>query len=509
MDKAAPTGFRGFPPVPGAAYSHPGPLETRAAVPGAVSVQPELHDRFLLAALARAERTQAHDQEACTSALLIESQLGQGLIEGARTWWHWTLRLLDHPLQAEIRSRVLSSLVQTAVWLNQPDLSASLQAALPGVREQPIREQALAALTEHSLSLGNLKDAETRGRELWALVSSREALARWSNLYVRVLRVTGQLQEAQTEAVTVRHLSLGLPIPARIQARLALLTAFAGTDPPAALSEITDLEAFARAPMGSPVALQLAVYQALAQYRSQPQLAQATLRGAGIEPARLSSLPLRTLMGLQLREWAMYRGPGNQSGPTHPVHARTSAPELELEFLGPPSIRQRGFRMKLRPRFADLLVALALHPDGLTGEQLALYIYGDAGSPNCCKTELSRLRQLLPIETRPYRLTSEIQADFLELPGLLAQGLNRQTLDLYRGPLLRSSDAPVVREHREWLEELLRQQLLLSSDPALSWRAAAHFPDDVQVWETMAEQFSVQDPRHSAVVARLAILHRA
>lgn len=509
MDKAAPTGSRSFPAVLGEASEHPGPLQPNAAVPEAVSLEPELRDRFLLAALAKAERTQAHDQEACTLALLIESQLAQGLIERARTWWHWALRLLDHPLKAETRVRVLSSLVRTAIWLNQPDLSASLLAALSGIREQTVREQALAALTERSLSLGELDDAETRGRELWGLVSSREGLARWSNLYVRVLRSTGQLQEAQTEAITVRHLSLGLPTAARIQARLALLTAFAGDDPQAALSEITDLAAFARAPVGSPMAIQLAVYQALAQHWSQPQLAQATLRDAGIASVRLSSISLHTLMGLQQHEWTVLGRPANRPVSTLPVRTRTSAPELELEFLGPPSIRQRGFRIKLRPRFADLLVALALHPDGLTGEQLALYIYGDAGNPNCCKTELSRLRQLLPIETRPYRLTSKIQADFLELPGLLAQGLNRQTLDLYRGPLLRSSDAPVVREHREWLEELLRQQLLLSSDSELSWRAAAHFPDDVQVWETMAEQFSVQDPRYSAVAARLDILHRA
>ena len=443
-------------------------------------------------------------------ALLLEYQLDQGLIERTEAWWDWALRLLQHPLRTETRVRVLSSLIRTAVWLNKPDLSSELLATLPGVREQPVREQALAALTEHLLSLGQVNAAEARGRELWTLVSSREALARWSNLYVRVLRVTGHLQEAQHEAVTVHHLSLGLPVAARISARLAFLTAFAGENLEAALHEITGLAALARAPTGSPVALQLTVYQALAQHLyGQSELAQATLRSAGIASARLRSLPLRALMGLRQQEWRLLSETANRPVPTVPVRTRTSAPELELEFLGPPSIRLRGFRLKLRPRFVGLLVALALHPGGLTGEQLALYIYGDTGSPNCCKTELSRLRQLLPVETRPYRLTSEIRVDFLALPDVLSQGLNQQTLDLYRGPLLRSSDAPVVREHQEWLEELLRQQLLLSSDLDLSWQAAAHFPHDVQVRETLAEHSSVHDPRHSAAMARLAILHRA
>jgi hypothetical protein len=454
-----------------------------------------------LRALGKSERAHNHDQEAHVVSALLRAQLAAGQLEQVQSWWHWAARLLSGALSADARLCLLSEAVQTAVWLPLPDLSAQLRAALAVAPVGPLGDQARAALVEHLLNIGELSAAELLGRAWWQALSSRAALARGASLYVRLLRASGRVQEAQDEARASVHLSAGLPPEPVFSARLAWLMAISTDDAGDAAGILEGLQDLGRqrfAPAGSPASLLLVAYQALAHHRlGQPALAHDLIRDSGLSPLRLQNR-----LGLQAGEAALL------TPPRAVTRSRTPVPELQLEFLGPASIRLRGYRLKLRPRFAELLVALALHPDGLTGEQLALSIYGETGNPNCCKTELSRLRQLLPVGTRPYRLTAPVAADFLEFPLLLTQGLSAATLALYRGPLLRASDAPVVREQREWLEELLRQQLLESPDPELSWRAAAHFPDDLQVWGALVRRLDQGDPRHHEAVARVALLTR-
>lgn len=453
----------------------------------------------LLQALGKSERAHNCDQEAHLVAALLVSQLEAGRQGAARAWWHWSARLRAGPLSPDARLRLLAAMVHAGVWLELPDLSAELRLALSSARAGYPRDQALAALTEHLLDHGDLDAAEVTGRAWWLGLSSRESLAAGASLYVRLLRVTGHQREARMEAETAVHLSAGLSGGPVLHAALAQQMALSADDPSGALVGLELLQTPELAPLNSPLHLQMTAYRALAHQRlGQTPDAQSLLREAGLSPLRL-----RTRLGLQPEEAAMLAPPPVLLRP------RSAVPELQLEFLGLPSLRLRGFRLKLRPRFADLLVALALHPDGLTGEQLALSIYGEDGNSNCCKTELSRLRQLLPVGTRPYRLMAHLSADFLEFPALLSQGLTRAGLDLYRGPLLRGSDAPVVREQREWLEELLRQQVLDSPDPDLSWQAAAHFPDDQQVWECLLGRLHRHDPRQHEAAAHVAVLSRA
>jgi hypothetical protein len=158
-------------------------------------------------------------------------------------------------------------------------------------------------------------------------------------------------------------------------------------------------------------------------------------------------------------------------------------PELELRFLGAAEARLRGKPLPLRLRFAEMLAALALNPQGLTSEQLTLAVYGEAGSVRGCMVELGRLRRLVPIVSRPYRLGVDVSADFVQLEQLLASNRLREALALYQGPLLPSSDAPVVVELRAFLEEALRQAVLSSDDPEALWALAERLGDDLEVWE--------------------------
>ena len=51
--------------------------------------------------------------------------------------------------------------------------------------------------------------------------------------------------------------------------------------------------------------------------------------------------------------------------------------------------------MQLTPRHSEILTLLARHPEGLSGEELALEIHGASVSAATIRAEMSRLRRLL------------------------------------------------------------------------------------------------------------------
>ncbi|NED53353.1 transcriptional regulator, partial [Micromonospora aurantiaca] len=70
-------------------------------------------------------------------------------------------------------------------------------------------------------------------------------------------------------------------------------------------------------------------------------------------------------------------------------------------------LRVGGRRIRLGRRHSELLVLLVDHPEGRTGEQLGLDLYGDdRRHPVTLRAELSRLRRVLGeelLDSRPYR----------------------------------------------------------------------------------------------------------
>ena len=82
-----------------------------------------------------------------------------------------------------------------------------------------------------------------------------------------------------------------------------------------------------------------------------------------------------------------------------------------------------GQRIVLPRRRSEIVVLLALHPEGLTAEQLARELYGDEGKRMSVRSEISRLRRQLGglLGGNPYRLLAEVRADFLEPPWVRAR----------------------------------------------------------------------------------------
>ena len=126
-------------------------------------------------------------------------------------------------------------------------------------------------------------------------------------------------------------------------------------------------------------------------------------------------------------------------------------------------------RVELSPRHSEIAVLLALHPDGLTTEELALELFGEDGKPVSVRAELSRMRRLLGpvLDAQPYRLTVPLDADFARVRAAVDAGRPAAALDAYPGPLLPSSAAPGIVECRRGLDAAVRLAVIAAEDDGL------------------------------------------
>ena len=170
-----------------------------------------------------------------------------------------------------------------------------------------------------------------------------------------------------------------------------------------------------------------------------------------------------------------------------------------------------GKRIRLGRRHSELLILLLLHPEGRTGDQLGFDLYADDLNPVTVRAELSRLRRILGpelLDSRPYRLRAEIEADFLTVTRLLERGRVAEALAAYAGPLLPSSDAPGVARLRRLVDSRLRAAVLTGADPGLiqTWLGAPWGADDLEMWEAYAATLPATSPARPLANNRIAQL---
>jgi hypothetical protein len=194
--------------------------------------------------------------------------------------------------------------------------------------------------------------------------------------------------------------------------------------------------------------------------------------------------------------------------------SRTHATRARLRLLGQEVSVQLGTGRRERGlRSLELLAVLAMHPEGMTSEQLALALYGERGKAVTIRAQVHRVREALgarSVETHPYRLNVPVQADWLEVGRLVAAGQPREALRAYRGPLLPASDAPEIVEARALLEESLRRSILTTADPELLSRWLAHpsGADDLSAARALVAALPCGDPRRAAATATAAAIAR-
>ncbi|MED7928526.1 GAF domain-containing protein [Nonomuraea sp. LP-02] len=181
---------------------------------------------------------------------------------------------------------------------------------------------------------------------------------------------------------------------------------------------------------------------------------------------------------------------------------------LTLSFLGEgvPSITFGDHDRTLSLRHAEILALLALHPHGLTAEQLSFHVYGDAGNPVTIRAEIHRLRAQLgkAISAKPYRLACPVEADFLVLRRSLATRDAAALARAYKGPLLPRSESPEIRRERDELEAQVRACLLRHGSPEHLWAYAqtCNGRDDYEILERLAALHPT-DARAAAARTRL------
>ncbi|MFD8412281.1 GAF domain-containing protein [Streptomyces sp. NPDC059650] len=151
-----------------------------------------------------------------------------------------------------------------------------------------------------------------------------------------------------------------------------------------------------------------------------------------------------------------------------------------------------GTRTRLGRRHSEIMALLAHHPDGLTGEELAVELYEDESvSPVTLRAEMARLRGLLgsraPL-SRPYRTAAPLRADFTTVTRHLAAGAVSAALQHYAGPLLPASTAPGIVRLRRRIEEQARAAVIARADVGLltDWVCTPWGADDPEVWRALA-----------------------
>jgi hypothetical protein len=188
---------------------------------------------------------------------------------------------------------------------------------------------------------------------------------------------------------------------------------------------------------------------------------------------------------------------------------RPAAGVPELTVLGRDEARwvTDGRGIRLSRRHSELVMLLARHPEGLTGDELLCALYEDESvTPVTLRAELARLRRVLGpglLASRPYRLTVPVESDVAVVERRLETGAVTAAAAAYTGPPLPGSQAPAVVRLRRRVADGLRTALIARRDPDLlaDWAHAPWGEDDLDVWRALA---AVRPT--AAVRARLAAL---
>ncbi|MGA8254944.1 MAG: transcriptional regulator [Nocardioides sp.] len=164
----------------------------------------------------------------------------------------------------------------------------------------------------------------------------------------------------------------------------------------------------------------------------------------------------------------------------------TGDPGLVMTLLGTAEVRLDGQRLLLNRRQTEVLALLALHPEGLSLEQLHALVYGDqAVTFSTLKAEVSHLRAALggQLSSRPYRLLMPIATDVEHVLELVRRGRVGAALDAYGGDLLPGTNSPALAELGEYVAVAVREALLADPDPDAVLRYAELAPYDTAVVE--------------------------
>jgi transcriptional regulator of acetoin/glycerol metabolism len=190
----------------------------------------------------------------------------------------------------------------------------------------------------------------------------------------------------------------------------------------------------------------------------------------------------------------------------------TGDPGLVMKLLGTAETRIDGQRLLLNRRQTEVLALLAMHPQGLSLEQLHAMVYGDqAVTFSTLKAEVSHLRHALggQLSSRPYRLTMPVATDVDHVLSLLRRGEVATAVEAYGGDLLPGTNSPALNELAEYVAVAVREALLTTPEPDAVVRYSELAPYDSEVIEVcLAALGGRAHPAVPLLKGRLAVAQR-
>ena len=199
------------------------------------------------------------------------------------------------------------------------------------------------------------------------------------------------------------------------------------------------------------------------------------------------------------------------NGPAKPLYRDS------LQILGRDHglLHLAGEAVALSERHTEILTMLAMHPAGLSAEQLTGMVYPEGTSLTSIRAEMVRLRKLLHKHdpslvpaSRPYRLPRTLVVDAGQVLSYLDRGAHRLALNIYKGAVLPRSEAPAVAALRNRTGLLLREAILNDASPevVLAYLQLPEATDDVEAWHSALRLLPPRSPKRAAVVAHLEAL---
>jgi signal transduction histidine kinase len=190
-------------------------------------------------------------------------------------------------------------------------------------------------------------------------------------------------------------------------------------------------------------------------------------------------------------------------------------PVLKLRLLGRDRAEATldGRRLQLSRRHSEIVALLSMRRGGMTSEELAADLYGDAGHAATVRVEVCRLRKLLgaSIDAERYRLCMDVEWDVGAIRGLLEAGAVREAAERYEGQLLPHSEAPGVVWQRDALDAWIRHAVMTADDGAAlwAWLQSPSGCEDLPAWKRLLAHLDFHDPRRSLAATRVRSLRDA
>ncbi|EOR06068.1 hypothetical protein [Acinetobacter genomosp. 15BJ] len=170
---------------------------------------------------------------------------------------------------------------------------------------------------------------------------------------------------------------------------------------------------------------------------------------------------------------------------------------LYLRTFNTAQVLINGKSLSLTPRQIEILVILALCPQGLNLENLHQALYGERKvSLGTLKAEMSHLRDRLgeALGSRPYRLNIPIEADFLQLEQALDAGYISTALQGYTGIFLAKTESPFLSAWRDCLESRLSHVIFQTQGSDALLKHLAYCPEAVDAAERLLELLPASHP---------------